>query len=289
MITFEQIEKLRKHAQVSYDEAKNALEMSNGDMLDAIILLEKRGKATTQSPYQGYKQTYEPKFGYQNPNWQYQKQIPTGYSQPSLWTRMVRRVKELFNWSLTNHFIIYRNGHEVAKLPMFVLIVLLLWAYAVIPILLVGLLFGFSYSFGGRVLNPKASHGAQNNNTNWNNNTSTAYNQNSAWGNGGAQNKQQGNDTTVSGQHGASQNAAEQYSNGQPYVSPFKNAAQPSQNNQEAFKDFSQQPEMPYVSPFKTSAPSPNKENQNFSQASTTESSLSTSQSSDDNPENVQL
>ena len=38
---FEKVEKLRERANVSYEEAKNALERSNGDMLDAMILLER--------------------------------------------------------------------------------------------------------------------------------------------------------------------------------------------------------------------------------------------------------
>lgn len=42
MITLEQVEKLRKRANISYDEAKKALEETNGDILQAIINLEKK-------------------------------------------------------------------------------------------------------------------------------------------------------------------------------------------------------------------------------------------------------
>ena len=44
MVTLEQVEKLREHANISYDEAKAALENANGDILQAIIDLEKQGK-----------------------------------------------------------------------------------------------------------------------------------------------------------------------------------------------------------------------------------------------------
>jgi hypothetical protein len=44
MVTLEQVEKLREHANVSYDEAKAALENAGGDILQALIDLERAGK-----------------------------------------------------------------------------------------------------------------------------------------------------------------------------------------------------------------------------------------------------
>ena len=44
MDNFEKVEKLREKANVTYEEAKTALENSNWDMLDAMIYLEKNGK-----------------------------------------------------------------------------------------------------------------------------------------------------------------------------------------------------------------------------------------------------
>ena len=38
MDNFEKVEKLREHANVSYEEAKQALENSNWDILDAMSL-----------------------------------------------------------------------------------------------------------------------------------------------------------------------------------------------------------------------------------------------------------
>ena len=43
-ITLEQIDSLRERANVSYQEAKEALEKSNGNMIDAIIALESEDK-----------------------------------------------------------------------------------------------------------------------------------------------------------------------------------------------------------------------------------------------------
>ena len=44
----EKAEKLRKHADVSYEEAKKALEESDWDILDALILLESQGKVKSE-------------------------------------------------------------------------------------------------------------------------------------------------------------------------------------------------------------------------------------------------
>ena len=44
MVTLEQVEKLREYANISYDEAKTALENADGDILQALIELEQQGK-----------------------------------------------------------------------------------------------------------------------------------------------------------------------------------------------------------------------------------------------------
>ena len=58
MTNFEKVEKLVQKANVSYEEAKAALDKADGDLLDAVILLEKEGK--TQAPRQSsYSTEYE--------------------------------------------------------------------------------------------------------------------------------------------------------------------------------------------------------------------------------------
>ena len=53
MDIFEKVEKLVEKAGVSYEDAKAALDKAEGDLLDAMILLEKEGKAKApeQSSY----------------------------------------------------------------------------------------------------------------------------------------------------------------------------------------------------------------------------------------------
>ncbi len=53
MDNFEKVEKLVQKTGVSFEEAKDALERANGDLLDAMIVLEREGKAAApkQSSY----------------------------------------------------------------------------------------------------------------------------------------------------------------------------------------------------------------------------------------------
>ncbi|MEG2959071.1 MAG: hypothetical protein RR828_04975, partial [Oscillospiraceae bacterium] len=48
-ITLEQVEKLRSVADVTYEEAKTALEETGGNLLSAVIRLEQAGKTKTTS------------------------------------------------------------------------------------------------------------------------------------------------------------------------------------------------------------------------------------------------
>lgn len=48
-ITLEQVDKVRERCNVSYAEAKEALEVSNGDVLDAIIYIEKNKQNNSES------------------------------------------------------------------------------------------------------------------------------------------------------------------------------------------------------------------------------------------------
>ena len=143
---FEMVEKLRQKANVSYEEAKAALEASDWDILDALVLLESEGKMkegepqpaeyTTQS-----KKTYD--YTTKNGN-QVHAEISGGLMK--LWGL----VKKLFQKGNSNQFVVTRQGEELISLPVTVLVILLVcfWWLSVI-LLLVGLFLGARYSFRG--------------------------------------------------------------------------------------------------------------------------------------------
>lgn len=65
MNDFEKVEKLVQKTNVTYEEAKDALEAANGDLLEALVLLERQGK--TKGPQQSsYTTSYDDQAGYED-------------------------------------------------------------------------------------------------------------------------------------------------------------------------------------------------------------------------------
>ena len=161
MTTLEQVEKLRSMADISYDEAKRALEEANDDLLQAVINLEKQGKINTP-PGGGYyssERTYE-----SNPGQSYQANQSGSYRQNnayqksncckenahSFFRRFGNCCANLLRKSINNTFEVLKNGENKASMPVIVLVLLLIFAFWVtLPLLVIGLFFGFRYRFTG--------------------------------------------------------------------------------------------------------------------------------------------
>ncbi len=148
-ITLEQVEKLRAHANVSFEDARDALEQTNGDMLEAIIRLEKAGKtqertgtfSTLNAP--GAQQS-------QQDSWQY-RQYGSG---PSEFNRQMRRLWSgfcgLVKKGNENNFEVWRDGRCAINFPVTLLAVFLIFFFGItVPLMLVGLFFGCTYRFTG--------------------------------------------------------------------------------------------------------------------------------------------
>lgn len=182
-VTIEQVEKLQERANVSYEEAKDALEKCEGDILEALIMLEKDGKtakpgagsySTNQQPRydnnaendpnqnannqnygnngyydqnngnQGYNNQQGPHMNYNNNNGQ--KGSDFGKQANSVWKSFCR----LLHKGNINHFVITKNYQEIVRMPVNLLIILIIVFNAAALILLVIMLFfGFKYSFNG--------------------------------------------------------------------------------------------------------------------------------------------
>ena len=147
MDNLEKVEKLRERANVSYEEARTALEENNWDLLDAMVALEKAGK--TRSPRQ--------------------EQYSTSYDQQEEYIPVIEKVKEqeerqprpgktiggairrFFAICRDNSFCISRNDSNVIRLPLIAAVVILFFSWRItIPVMLIALLFGFRYSFEGK-------------------------------------------------------------------------------------------------------------------------------------------
>ena len=132
MDNLEKVEKLRERANVSYEEAKAALEANNWDLLDAMVALEKAGR--TSSP------------GQQN--------YSTSYDQQTEYIPVVEKVKEQQAHQPRLGKTIgqaVRNFIRICRIPLLAAVVILLLSWKIsIPVMLVALLFGVRYSFEGK-------------------------------------------------------------------------------------------------------------------------------------------
>lgn len=158
-ITLEQVERLREKADVSYAQAKQALEYSGGNLLDALIYLEEQG--VIPRPQGAYYSTRN-----ETPPPPPQPPVPT--EQPKAKGRHKGALRRLFQKIrrvlLENELEIWRKGQPVTSLPILILILLMLFApYITLPALVLGLFLGFRYQISGPDLEDEAFNGMMGN------------------------------------------------------------------------------------------------------------------------------
>jgi len=95
-ISFEQVEELKKRANISYEEAKLLLEKHNGSMVDALIELEKRKKIKPPADHTG---------------------------------KYFSRLKRLFAEGNRTKFVVTKGGEIVANVPVNYLLLVLIMGF----------------------------------------------------------------------------------------------------------------------------------------------------------------
>lgn len=136
MITIEQVEKVVKHTGVTYQEAKEALEVTEGNVLEAIINIEKRRGETKQSTHASQ-------------NLQEERMQREENNSDSL-DQFVEWVKRWVHRGTINKLEVVRNKKVVLALPVLVFIILVLFVFWVtVPLLIISLFFGYGYRFSG--------------------------------------------------------------------------------------------------------------------------------------------
>ncbi len=157
MVTLEQVEKLREKTGISYEEAKRVLEQTQGDLLEAVILLERENKI--KAPRDGG--TYHSGENARQENSEKtqdqtrKKKAKAEQKEDSL--SFGELVGSFFNWlgkafhkGNTNNFEVVKDGKNLIRIPLTVLVLLLIFAFwIVIPLLIIGLIIGFRYRFAG--------------------------------------------------------------------------------------------------------------------------------------------
>lgn len=153
----ELVEKLVEKTGVSYTEAKLVLEKTDWDILEALISLEAEGKIAKSGTAQ-----YSTKTGNEhddgNAKDEHKERRERKTSQTSDNFKATGKsfgatIRDLFEKGNSNCIEIYHNDARQFGMPVNVFILLLIIGFwVVIPLMVVGLFFGFRYSFSGKEL-----------------------------------------------------------------------------------------------------------------------------------------
>ena len=145
-ITLEQVERLREKADVSYAQAKEALEYSGGNLLDALIYLEETG-AIPRPEGAYYSTRGESTASTQESRADVLPELVREEKRARPKIGIFRRIRYAL---LDNELEIWRRDQPVTALPVLSLILLLVFAFWVtVPLLILGLFLGFRYRFSG--------------------------------------------------------------------------------------------------------------------------------------------
>lgn len=153
MITMEQVEELRKRANISYEEAKAILEETNGDLLEAIINLEKKNKIAP--PSGGFYSTKNYKHDInsyssneENINDRYNYSSSISFSE--LLKKFFNLCKKILKKGNKNSFQVLKNGNVEMTIPVTILAIFVIFFFWItVPMIVVGLFFGYRYAFSG--------------------------------------------------------------------------------------------------------------------------------------------
>lgn len=152
MEKLEMVEKLRAKTGVTYEEARNALEACEYDLLDAMVYLEALGKI--QAPKTASYSTSAELVSKESDSFsKAQADYESGCKKSSVGSKVdgfVDWCGNLLKKGWESKFVIYHHNEVNAEIPVLILVVGLLAAFwIVLPLLLVGMFFDFKYQFKG--------------------------------------------------------------------------------------------------------------------------------------------
>ena len=153
MTTLENVEKICSMANITYEEAKAVLDATNGDILEAVISLEKQGKiqAPSGGGYFNSKKTTDSKDAppHSNANenhYNHKSENSFGASVKKAGQFLLKVIHK----GNINSFEIFKGEEVKASFPVTVLALLIIFAFWItIPLLIIGLFFNLRYRFVG--------------------------------------------------------------------------------------------------------------------------------------------
>lgn len=150
MENYEKAELLAQKANVTLEEARQALIDNDWDLLDAMVALERKSRAAAETVHVDGAATDEA----EAPQPVSSKKTDEGHMGFKAGMReLLQMARKLFRMTLDNDFCVTRFGKPVFAVPVLVLIVLLVFCFwVVLPALFIALFFGCRYRFEGREL-----------------------------------------------------------------------------------------------------------------------------------------
>ena len=146
MKKIDMVEKLKNKFNISYEEAKFALETTNWNMLDAVVYLEDLGriKKPLISTYFTNEHKETPKEALIEVK-EYKSK-----KKDNIFENFFESICQIIDKGNNIFFIIRRKERTLVRLPITVMILLLLFAFwVIIPLFIIGLFFEMEYSLSG--------------------------------------------------------------------------------------------------------------------------------------------
>ena len=137
MTEFEKAELLTARANVSFEEARDALKACGGSLVDAMVYLERLGHSKQYTrPLQDPRPYYD-----------YEHVYPGRKTSCGFWGFL----KKLFRKSVDNDLVVSQNGIEKFRMPVLAFVILLfMFSMVTLVAMAVSLCFGVTYSFQGK-------------------------------------------------------------------------------------------------------------------------------------------
>lgn len=152
MDSYKLIDKLQSKTNISYEEAKNALEKTNWDILDAIVYLEEKGKVQRPSVSIFYTNDYKGNYKYSEiTNDKYQENNYNNSKKDNSFQGIFEVVCKIIDTCNNIFFEVKRENIAFLRLPITVIILLLIFTFwIVIPLYIIGLFFDIEFSLSGK-------------------------------------------------------------------------------------------------------------------------------------------
>jgi len=164
MTELEKVEKLREKANVTFAEAKQALDNSSGDILDALIYLENQGKVTVPAGggfFSGADSTVQTELPSSPAGSGDKSDGGSGEEFADLMKKFGAFCLKMFNKGINNHLEATKGDQHLFSCPVLIVILLTIFFFWVtIPLFIISLFCDFRYRFTGADLGKESVNSA---------------------------------------------------------------------------------------------------------------------------------